>query len=827
MLKRQYMKKVLSVVLMAGLVLSSLAQRPGGKGNMPAEGLVKGKVVEYLTGKSMEYANVVLFSHRDSSIVAGSVAGPDGTFQISEVPFGMYYFVADFIGFNREVIDSLKITPRQKMINLETIQLHSATENLEAVEIAAQKEHIEYKIDKKVVNVDQDLMAQGGTAVTALENIPSVQVDIDGNVSLRGSSSFTVLIDGRPTVLEGSDALQQIPASAVEKIEIITNPSAKYDPDGVAGIINVVMKEKIKRGFNGIVNANVGTDESYGLDFLVNYRYRKFNFFVGADYRERKREGSRESRQETYMDTITEFRNSFGDRDMGMSGYGIRLGADYYLSDKTTLTLMGRMGNYSFGRHRSSKLHVFTNPPTVDEYTLTYSDMERSGDYYSSTINFQHKFNDLGHQLDATFYYSTRDGNDYDDQKEYDTDPNWNPLDDEPLFIRTTEKDEDEEFRIKLDYTLPVGEEGKIEAGFQSRIEDETEIYTYNDWDYDKNDWVEDTLYSNDMDFSRDIHSIYGIYMNSFGDFGMQLGLRTEYTNREIKNKRAAEPSVIDRWDYFPTTHFSYTFANQDQMLASYTRRIDRPRGWYLDPFINYMDQYNYRKGNPNLEPEYIDSYEVAYQKRIWNSLISLEGYYRMTKNKITRIRTLQEDGRFEHTFQNLNKDHSLGVEVMVNTDPTKWLTLSLTGNLYNYRLEGSIAEDNVDTESTNWNGRMNAIVKLPASFRVQLRGMYFGPSVRAQGESEGFFMTSLAVKKDFFENKFSATLSVRDIFNTGKHEFTSYGEGFYSYDYFDRQAPIVSLNLSWRINDYKRQMERNGNSDGGMDDGGVMDEGF
>ncbi|MFP4470364.1 MAG: TonB-dependent receptor domain-containing protein [Bacteroidales bacterium] len=808
-------------MISAGFVLS--AQRPGMRGSMPADGVVTGKVVEFATGNPMEYANVVLFSKRDSSIVSGTVTTGNGTFRITEVPYGRYYLVANFIGFYRETIDSLMINPRSKVVDVGAVRLHSATESLEAVEISAQKEHIEYKIDKKVVNVDQDIMAQGGTAVTALENTPSVQVDIDGNVSLRGSSSFTVLIDGRPTVLEGSDALQQIPASAINKIEIITNPSAKYDPDGVAGIINVVMKEKIERGFNGIINASAGTNEGYGLDFLLNYRYNKFNFFVGSDYNRRAMEGQRESRQITYQDT-TEYRNSFGERDRARSGYGLRVGADYYLSDMTTLSVMGRLGNYSFGGTGTSNLHVTTDPFTSDMYSLTLNERERSGNYISGTVNFQQKFDDFGHKLDAMFHYSTRDGGDWDEQREFDTDADWNPIEEEPFFIRTTEEDADEEYRLKLDYTKPIGEEGKIEAGFQSRMEQETEKYIYRDWDYLVNNWVEDTLYSNNMDFRRDIHSIYGIYNNTFGSFGMQAGLRGEYTFREIKNMKATEPSLIDRWDYFPTLHASYSFKNKDQMLASYTRRIDRPRGWFLDPFISYMDQYNYRQGNPNLQPEYIDSYELGYQKRIWNSLISLEGYYRVTKNKVERIRTLQPDGRFLHTFENLGKDYALGVELMVNADPFKWLNLSLTGNLYNYRIEGNIAEEDVDNESTNWNSRLNAVIKLPAGFRMQLNGMYFGPSVRAQGESEGFFMTNLAVKKDFFDGKFSATVSARDLFNTGKHEFTSTGPGFYSYDYFDREAPIITLNLSWRINDYKRQMERNGND---MDNGGGMDDDF
>lgn len=801
--------------------ISIFAQRPGGKqnmANMPAQGIISGKIVDFTTQNPMGYANVALFSVSDSSVVTGTVTEMDGTFKLEKVRFGQFFLVANFMGFKRDTISGINISPRKMAHDVGTIELHSTTENLEAVEIVAEKELIEYQIDKKVINVSQDIMAEGGSAITALENTPSVQVDIDGNVSLRGSSSFTVLIDGRPSILEGSDALQQIPAGNIETIEIITNPSAKYDPDGVAGIINVVLKEKIEKGFNGVINATVSSDNSLRTDFLLNYRYNKFNFFVGADYNDRRRNGSRNSINETYSEDTTYFRNSFGDRDRGRAGYGVRGGFDYYLSDMTTIGLQGRTGYYEFNGESTSHLEVYSNPVTTDEYTFSETDSKRSGNYNNATLTFQHKFDDFGHQLDGLAYYSTRDGEDYDDQREFATDDSWNPINDQPYKIRTTETDTDTELRFKLDYTKPIGEEGKFEAGAQARIEEETETYVFNDWNYDDDGWQENTLFSNDMDFKRDIFSGYGIYSNTWNSIGYQLGLRSEYTYREIKNQKAQEPSLIDRWDYFPSIHLSNSFENKDQIMASYTRRIDRPRGWFLDPFITYIDQYNYRQGNPNLEPEYTDSYEISYIKRIPASMISVEGYYRVTNNKITRIRTLQEDGSFLHTFSNINNDYSLGGELMLRSDPTEWLNITVSGNLYHYQIEGSIDDLDVDTESLNWNSRLNAIIKLPKDFKIQLNGMYNGPTVTVQGESEGFFMTNAAIKKDFFSKHLSMTASVRDIFGTAKHEFTSTGESFYSYDYYDRESPIFSLALSWKINNYKKQSEKNGNGDEGLE---------
>jgi outer membrane receptor protein involved in Fe transport len=797
----------------------SAQQRGGGAGSAGQGaapiGTVTGTIQEFLTSNLMEYANVVLFSVRDSAMVTGAITTMDGKFTLEKVPFGRYYLVANFIGFNKETIEDIKITPQKTFVDLGVIQLHSSTETLEAVEITAQKELIEYQIDKKVINVSQDIMAQGGSAVTALENTPSVQVDIDGNVSLRGSSSFTVLIDGRPSILQGSDALQQIPASNIETIEIITNPSAKYDPDGVAGIINVILKEKIDHGLSGVINGSVGSFNTSSFDFLLNYHYQKFNFFVGADYNNNRHEGERKSIDETYYNDTTFFRNTVGSRNRGRDGYGVRGGVEYFITDRTMLSAEGRIGYYDFNGGGASFLHQYTIPATIDQYSTNISDMSRSGNYYNTKLSFQHKFDKKGHQIDMMLYYAQRDGNDSDEQKETVTDAQFLPIEEEPYFIRTTEEDADNEFRFNVDYVRPVGDEGKIEAGYQTRIEDETEIYVFTNYDYPTSEWVEDTLFSNSMDFRRDIHSVYGIYSNKWNSFGYQLGLRGEYTYREIKNARSINGTLIDRWDLFPTVHLSKSFANKNQLLASYTRRIDRPNGWYLDPFINYIDQFNYRQGNPDLQPEYIDSYELGYQMWAWGAMFSLEGYYRATTNKITRIRTLQPGNIFMHTFENLNSDYSLGGELMVRFDPAKWLNLNLSANLYQYRLEGNVEDQSVDAESLNWNSRINAIIKLPYKMRLQINGIYNGPSITAQGEMEGFFMTNAALRKDFFNQNLSATFSVRDIFSTGKHEFTSSGTGFYSYNYFNRKAPIFSLSLSWKINNYEKRNDRNGENGG------------
>jgi len=286
------MKNLLILLLLilsaVGTVFSQVppAVNAGGMSNLTKNGKIKGKIIDAESKTPMEYANVAIYNKRDSKLVSGGIADGAGVFEISELPFGAYYVEANFIGFEKTTIDNIKIIPNSTTVDMGTIELAASSKEIGTVDVVAERNRIEYKIDKKVINVSQDINAAGGTAVTVLENTPSVEVDIDGNVSLRGSSSFTVLIDGRPSILSGSDALKQIPSSAIENIEIITNPSVKYDPDGMAGIINIVMKKNILAGFNGILNVNAGTGKKYGTDLTLNYKTKKYNLFFGANWNE-------------------------------------------------------------------------------------------------------------------------------------------------------------------------------------------------------------------------------------------------------------------------------------------------------------------------------------------------------------------------------------------------------------------------------------------------------------------------------------------------------------------------------------------------------------
>ena len=776
---------------------------------MPPEGVITGMIIDADSNQPMEYANVVLFRKTDSSMVTGTVTNIDGEFKLEELPFGMYYLKTHFIGYKKLNINDIKIYPQQKSIDLGTIKLKQISENLEEVEISADRSLIEYKIDKKVINVSQDINSAGGSAIEALQNTPSVNIDIEGNVSLRGSSNFTVLIDGRPSVLEGSDALQQIPANTIEQIEIITNPSARYDPDGIAGIINVILKKQTKPGLNGIVNASVATGNKYSSDFLLNYRTGKTNIFGGINYYYREMEITGEWKQQTYSEDTTAYLISDIERVKIPNGYSFNAGLDYYFDKKSTLSFLGEYGYYNFERNFNSNLFSYTSPVSSDKYSIAESSMKRDGNYYNIATNFIHKFDDNGHELSAMAYFSEKKSDVVEDMDEYTVDDNWVITDDEPSGIRTEEDGNSSEFRIKADYSKPVRKEGRIEAGYQTRMNYQNNKYKYYEFDVSQNIWVNSEKDNNEMDFTRNIHSLYFIFSDNLKKFHYQLGLRGEYTYRNIENEKSHDVYEINRVDLFPTIHLSRQFPNDHQVMASYSRRINRPRGRDLDPFPNYLNSYNIRIGNPGLQPEYIDSYELGYQKRLSSSLISVEAYYRITNDKITMVRTLLENGVMMITFENLDKDYALGMEIMANITATKWLQIDASINLYNYRLEGEIINENVEQNSNNFDGRLNTTFKFNKNTRLQIIGNYKGPSATAQGEREGFFAANIAFRKDFFKSNLTTIIKVSDIFGTMKYDYITTGEGFYSDNNIKRESQIITLSLSYRINNYKKEKQR------------------
>ena len=799
---RRFMLLFILMLVTVSTVFSQERRREFRPGMMG--GTIKGHVIDEALQVPIEYANVLIYNQRDSSQVTGTITDSEGNFLLTRVRPGNFYMEVSFMGYHTHTVDKIEISPDKKEINLGTISLKQVVIQLEGIESVTEKPALEYKIDKKVVNVEKHYTATSGTAVDVLENVPSVTVDIEGNVQLRGSSNFTVLIDGRPTILEPNDALQQIPASTIENIEIITNPSAKYDPDGTTGIINIVMKKNNElRGTSGIVNLNVGDDDKYGGDFLFNYKRKKYSLLFGANYNKRSHTGESEVENRTFTQDTTSYIQSSGDRDRGREFFGVRGGIELYLSSHDDLIFGFRYGEHSMEGSSRQDYDEWTEPGDQHNPYISQEKSERSGEYYSLNLDYRHRFAKEGHEISGEAVYSGRDGDD-------DT---VNELRDANNAItsgqHSTEAGPSHRLRLKINYVLPIREKDRFEAGYQSRLRDSEEINELYDYNPESDTYEFQPEFSYTTEYERNIHSLYTMYAGECESFGYQAGLRGEYTDRYIQLVDEDESFTIDRWDYFPTAHVSYKLPAGQQLMASYTRRIHRPRSWYLEPFETWMDAYNVRVGNPALKPEYIDSYELGYQIFFGKNLLSAETYYRKTNNRVERIRSVYEDNITLHSIENVGTDYALGTEFMFNVNLFQLWNMNLMSNIYDYEIKGTLYDEPFSRDSFNWDARMNHTFMLRKSTRLQINGMYHSKSVSAQGERKGFFMTNLAIKQDLMGKNLSATLQIRDLLGTGKHESFSKGKDFYKYSHFTREAPIFMLNISYNINNYRPERER------------------
>jgi outer membrane cobalamin receptor len=807
---------ILTLVAVGGL----FAQPRPGAGRVTATGSITGQVYDADLNVPIEYANIVLRGLRDSSQVNGTVTDKAGRFTLTDVRPGRYFVEVSFIGYRTKTVGDVALAPGATR-DVGKLTLQQTAVAMQGVEATAERPRLEYRIDKKVVDVAHQPTPPNGTAVDALENVPSVKVDDDGNVTLRGSGSFKVLIDGRPTPLEGSEALQQIPASTIDNIEIITNPSAKYDASGPAGIVNVVLKKQRQLGVSGIANLKGGTDGSYGGDLLLGYRLDGTSFYAGADYNRRSFPGTRNadgwSVDSASGDTTFLYTHGGGKRS-GVP-YGVRAGADIQAGKADRLSVGGRFGRRSWSDAEKSTDSEWVRPPgTLNIYT-TGDTSSRSGLYFSASADEVHNFGREGHELAAHATYRGRGG----------SETSTNSQQTGGVVTggqRTKESGPSQDITVSLDYTLPLREEDKFEAGYQSEIDRSRDSIGTDTYDTLLRTYMPDSGYSHVVASSDDVHALYSTYSGNFKPFGFELGLRGEYAHRVIELVDSSRTFRVGGLDLFPTLHISYSLAQEHQLMGSYTRRIERPDGWELEPFLTWWNPHLVRRGNPDLKPEYYDSYELGYQVPVGIGRLTVDGYYRMTHNKVEDVTSNYSPGVLLRSVANVGTDHSAGAEVQADVQPLKWLGFNLTGDVYDYRVMGALNGVDFSSHSFNWEGNASADVRLSTDTRIQLRFRYSGPSATAQGTEGGHYMTTASVRQQFFDRRLSLNLQAMDLLRTGGHEETSRGEGFYTHFQFRRtNAPTFSLGLTWNFNNFRADRRLLQQPDENIDNGGDLQQ--
>ncbi len=775
------------------------------RNSVKSSGSITGNVFDQTTKKPVEFSNVILFNQKDSIQVTGTVTDKNGKFILNNLNGGKYYLYVQFIGYERKVFKNITISKSVLTHDLGNIYLKPTEITLQNIVVEGERSPISYQLDKKVIDVSQMHTAMSGTAADVLENVPSVNVDIDGNVSLRGSSNFTVLIDGRPSVMDAQDALQQIPASSIKNIEIMTNPSAKYDASGTAGIINIILKKNSNLGLSGIIDITGGLYDKYGGNFLFQYKTPSINYNFGVDFNRRSFPGTNRQEKQFIVEDNTSYLNSNGDMLWQRILSGVRGGLDFNIGESDQLSVGGRYGSRSFHRNSTLNYDQWSTAEPEIFYYLNNTNHNHSGTFYDLNTNYLHKFGNQGHELagELSFRHNNNDEASISVATQKSIQVNG---------TKTTELGPRNELRGKIDYTLPINKLEKFSAGseFFSRLsQDINKLYVF---DSASSIYQFQPQFSNTNDFNRSRFAAYSIFSNQWDSLGIQVGFRTEYTYQLVKLAETNQQYSLSRWDFFPSIHSSYNLSGGTQFSASYTRRIERPDGGDLEPFYTWFDANNVRIGNPSLKPELIDSYEIGYQTLLGKISLSNDFYYRFTHNKMEDINSVYAENVSLRSIANVGTDYSLGAEFMILFNPIKLWEFNLMGDAYNYKINGEISSQSFSRQSFNWSIKNNNEFKITSSTALQLNTRYYSPSVTAQGKWEGFFTTDLAVKQDLMNKNLSLTLQVRDLLHTGKREFTSQGLDFYNYNYFTRQSPMVMLNVKYNFNNFKQEKETDQN---------------
>ncbi len=763
----------------------------------PYNGTITGRVLDQDTKHPVEFANVILFTGKDSTQVSGAVTDKAGMFKLTGLKAGNYFLRVQVIGYAVRVIPGLTLSESRPSLNSGAIYLRPSAINLPTVVAEGKRSPISYQLDKQVIDVNQIKTALAGTAADVLENVPSISVDINGNVSLRGSTNFQVLIDGRPSVMSAQDALQQIPASSIQSIEIMTNPSAKYDASGAAGIINIILRKNSDLGFSGIVNLTGGLDDKYGANFLLQYKTPFVGYNFGADFNRRTFPGTNQQVKQFITGGNTSDFNSNGNVLWQRILSGVRGGIGFNLSQNDNLSFGGRYGGRAF--HHYSSLNTIQSSDSQPQQIVFLNDhnFNHYGTYYELNTNYLHDFGRNGNQI--TGYLSYRHNNS--DESGISTATQGNST---LNGTQTTELGPQNELRGNIDYTLPINKSEQFSAGsefFDRTYQDINRLYSF---DSTTGNYDFQSPFSHTNNFQRARFAAYSMFSNRWDSLEVQVGFRTEYTYQLVAQADTNQRFSFSRWDYFPSISSSYSFAGGTQMMASYTRRIERPDGGDLEPYYSWFDANTVHIGNPLLKPELINSFEMGVQTFLGKALFSNDLYYRFTQDKIEDINSVYAENVTLTSVANVGNDYSPGYEFSILFNPVKIWELNFMGNLYDYRISGAVSNASFARESFDWSIKTNNTFTISHSTEVQLNARYHSPSVTAQGTWGGFFTTDLAVRQDIIQKTLSLTLQINDLLSTGRREFTSQGVGFYDYNYFYRRAPMVMLNLRYNFNNYK-----------------------
>lgn len=813
------------------------------------QGTISGRVYDSKSGQLVEYATIAVLNPKDSSVVTGTVSDAKGNFSVG-VKNGRYLVRVSFIGYDTYFHPTLvTVNEKNTKVNLGKIQISPGAVMIDEVVVTAERTMVEYQLDKRVVNVDKNLVAGGGTATDVLENVPSVAVDNDGNVTLRGSTNVKVLINGRPYELMGNDLetlLEQIPASSVESVEVITNPSAKYDPEGMSGIINIKLKEQgssVAQGLNGVVTLNAGAP----LPFIfpenmpkfiptamgsinLNYTTEKYNIFLSADaglrqrghigssYRERLRGGEAWSRDTS---------DQYGIRGGRMGS--IKVGGEYYFDKKNSLLLSYQLRGGNRLRRSFMESRDLFNEDHLLDYTQTDTNDNRNINH-AFNLSYRRKFDkpDQEFTFDATYSMRQMHGNGRQEQVYALERAQW-----DNYYLRETETENHHQaLNVKMNYVHPFADTWKFETGYEGRLDWPNQKALYFRTVYDTNHTLyrySDTMSNTHFNYNQQTHAVYATVGGKLTEkLSAQAGLRVEYSYLLGYDMIHPNTDSVYKsyWQPYPTLHLSYEFDKANSMQLSYSRRVRRPRMWDLNPYLEVREGQELSFGNPNLDPEFTNAFELSYNLSLekWNFYTC--AYYRQTNNMMTRYGYVWDSvtnekyswwmpyndeyfGYWASTWQNLNRGYNYGLELIVDWQVLKWWKLNVSVNLYRSTIEGTELLDNKTTSAFQASGKFTSFMTLPKSWTIQVSGQYNAPWLDLQTTMFSSMWVDLAVKKDVLDRRGTINLRIGDVFATGGWGHETHTAQLNRITHSRRLSPTVTIGFNYKINNGLKQRQQ------------------
>lgn len=798
------LKSAITLVLLCTAFLSFAQGKPVAK-----KIKITGKVVENVSKQPLEYATITFLNPKNPKAVAGGITNAKGEFDI-EINAGTYDIAIEFISFKISEIKGKKLSDDT---NLGQIGLEEDLTQLNEVVVRAEKTTVEIKLDKKVYNVGTDLMVKGGTVSDVLDNIPSVAVDADGTVSLRGNENVRILIDGKPSnAINIAEALRQIPADAIEKVEVVTNPSARYDSEGGGGLLNIILKKGKNQGINGTIIASAGDPESYGLSTNLNFKSEQFNLFTNIGYNYRTNPGNSLTNTEYLNEdgTVRGYTDERRNNERMSEGFNSSFGMDWFLDKTTTWT-----NSVSFRKNDGK------NPDTVnyfryDENHQFESTDSRFSDQISNSTNFEYatnltkKFKKDGHKLTVDASFSQNRDNDGSDITSN-------------LFEQTSNAQKQNRNTIQTDYVLPFGKASQFELGYKG---DFNKLLTdYKVGRIENGVYTPNNQFTNILEYNEQVNALYTQFGTKIDKFSILLGMRWEDSKIDINQLATNDYNTKKYNSFFPSAVFAYEISDQSSLSLSYSRRISRPRGRQINPFSNYSSNINIFKGNPDLNPAFSDAVDLGYLKR-WSKLtFNTSMYLNKTTDSFQFIR--RESGEFVDgtpviltTPINLATEYRFGFEFTLNYSPYKWWKLNSNFNFFRNETQGdfsytnsqtnALITQNFDNIAYSWFTRLTSKVTLPYKIDWQTNVTYNGAQKNAQGRSLGNLSANLGFSKDVLKDKGTIALNVQDVFNSRKRIFETEIPGVLnSYSEMQWRVRTINLSFTYRFNKKKGEKEK------------------